>query len=246
MWVADIDTIRWGRSAATVAGAAAVVGAEGAVVVVVPPLSPHAPSSRSNPNTGKRSVLRNPSSSRFGRRGGPQCRRPCSEGRLTAREAGDLARPPEGHHSCGTAPESHRTSLLRPCRTMADAGTSQASGICARTGAEDSARERARRVPPQAGPCPKRWRRRTGGAGGRGGDAAGLRTVAAEAADVKARASPQVRRPVYQPSPTLTGRMRRNLSGAVIALLVAAMVAAFRRRPVKQPRAEGTWQPVHE
>src|SRR6266568_1149845 len=38
------------------------------------------------------------------------CRADCpsSEGFLARCSAGDLARPPRGHHSCGTAPESHR------------------------------------------------------------------------------------------------------------------------------------------
>ncbi len=41
--------------------------------------------------------------------------RPSSEGSTALRSKGDLACPLEGHHSCGTAPESHRTSLQLRC-----------------------------------------------------------------------------------------------------------------------------------
>jgi hypothetical protein len=38
--------------------------------------------------------------------------RPSSRAAVRRRGAGDLARPPKGHHSCATAPEFDRTSLL--------------------------------------------------------------------------------------------------------------------------------------
>lgn len=54
----------------------------------------------------------------------PRCRtnRPSSEGLFARRRAGDLARPPRrGHHSCGTAPGSHRLRCVCTGR-----------GVCAR------------------------------------------------------------------------------------------------------------------
>ncbi len=43
------------------------------------------------------------------------------------------------------------------------------------------------------------------------------------------------------------GRMKPNLRSTLMALAVAAAAAAaLRRRPVKPPQPEGTWQPVHK